>query len=438
MMRKTPDAESGGFDPRILLAFLLCSIGIWLAILGFAAPTPVSPSAALAITKGAAVVPSEFRGDLRQLPQSISPEERKQFIRPLELDIPLPRTKQVVPGAQLQPVIPLQGPLAPMPTPSSSFDGMNFNSNGAGHPPDTVGDVGPNHFVQAVNTSVGIYDKTTGAAITTFTFNSLWQGAGTGTSCDTSHQGDPTVIYIPQYDRFIVADFSWSDIVNGPYYECIAVSKTSNPVTGGWWLFGVRADDAAHPWLSDYPKMGIWPDGLYMSANMFDCLSAGCASASYQEVRLWAFNINDLVSGATLRSVVVDAGPNTFALLPSNYRGTAPPAGSPNYVVGESIVLFAWDVFKFHVDYGIPSNSTFTGPTNVTQGIYTGAASSVPEPTPGNNSDTLADRAMMQNQYRNIGGVESLWVNHTTGTASTATPTGANGHRSMSLVETSR
>ena len=213
--------------------------------------------------------------------------------------------------------------------------------------------------------------------------------------------------------------------MNGPYYECIAVSKTSNPVTGGWWLFGVRADDAAHPWLSDYPKMGIWPDGLYMSANMFDCLSAGCASASYQEVRLWAFNINDLVSGATLRSVVVDAGPNTFALLPSNYRGTAPPAGSPNYVVGESIVLFAWDVFKFHVDYGIPSNSTFTGPTNVTQAIYTGAASSVPEPTPGNNSDTLADRAMMQNQYRNIGGVESLWVNHTTGTASTATPTGA-------------
>ena len=31
---------------------------------------------------------------------------------------------------------------------------------------------------------------------------------------------------------------------------------------------------------------------------------------------------------------------------------------------------------------------------------------------------------MMQNQYRNIAGVESLWVNHTTGTASASTPTG--------------
>lgn len=93
-----------------------------------------------------------------------------------------------------------------MPTPTISFDALNFDTNGAGHPPDTVGDVGPNHFVQAVNTSIGIYNKATGAALTTFTFNSLWLNAGTGTPCDTAHQGDPTVIYSPQYDRFIVAD----------------------------------------------------------------------------------------------------------------------------------------------------------------------------------------------------------------------------------------
>ena len=252
------------------------------------------------------VVPSEFRGDVRDLPQSITPEERKLFHPPLELDLDPPKNKKPLPGAQ--PVIPTQllGPLVPMPTPATSFDGMDFATNGAGHPPDTVGDVGPNHFVQAVNTSIGIYNKTTGAAISTFTFNSLWSGAGTGTPCDTTHNGDPTVVYDPQHDRFIVADFSWTDIKNGPYYECIAVSKTSDPVTGGWWLYAFRADDAAHPWLPDYPKMGIWPDGLYMSANMFDCLDAGCGSATYQEVRVYALNIDDLVNGAVLRSVVVD------------------------------------------------------------------------------------------------------------------------------------
>jgi hypothetical protein len=47
-----------------------------------------------------------------------------------------------------------------MPTPITSFVGLDFNTWGAGHPPDTVGDVGPNHYVQAVNTSVGVYNKT--------------------------------------------------------------------------------------------------------------------------------------------------------------------------------------------------------------------------------------------------------------------------------------
>ena len=338
----------------------------------------------------------------------------------------MPRHKKPLPGAQPEIPAPLPGPLAPMPTPAITFNAMNFTSNGAGHPPDTVGDVGPNHFVQAVNTSMGIYNKTGGPAISTVTLTSLWAGATTGTSCDTSHNGDPTVIYDPQGDRFIVADFAWTSLQNGPYYECIAVSKTSNPVTGGWWLFGFRADDAAHPWLPDYPKMGIWPDGLYMSANMFDCLDSVCGSATAQGVRAYALNLSDLESGAVLRSVVIDVTGATarFSLLPSNYRGTPPPAGRPNFFVGEAVSTFNWEVFKFTPNYVTPASSTFTGPTNVSQTSYTTAAGQVPQPAGGSAIDTLADRAMMQNQYRNIGGVESLWVNHTTGTAAATTPTG--------------
>ena len=64
------------------------------------------------------------------------------------------------------------------------------------------------------------------------TFNTLWAGAGTGTPCDNSHQGDPTVVFDPLGGRFFVADFTWTDIQNGPYWECIAVSKTGDPVAG--------------------------------------------------------------------------------------------------------------------------------------------------------------------------------------------------------------
>ena len=143
--------------------------------------------------------------------------------------------------------------------------------------------------------------------------------------------------------------------------------------------------------------MGIWPDGLYMTTNMFDCIDAACNTAPYQEARVYAFNINDLINGATLHSVVADTSSNVFGLLPSNYRGTPPPAGSPNYVVAESSTLYAWEVYKFHPDYANPGNSTFTGPTNVSQATYVGAADPVSEPG-GNNIDTLSDRAMMQNQ----------------------------------------
>ncbi len=387
----------------------------------------------MTISTGEPVTPAEFNGDMRDLPQYVTQAERDMFSnRPeLEIEIDRPVKKVPLPGAVEPETLPLPDiPFVAMPTPIVTFDAMNFTANGAGWPPDTVGDVGPNHYVQAVNTSVGIYSKT-GTQLSTVTFNTLWTGAGTGTPCDASHDGDPTVIYDPGRDRFIVADFAWTDTQNGPYYECVAVSKTSNPLSGGWWLYAIRADDAAHPYLPDYPKMGIWPDGLYMSTNMFDCLNAGCSSASYQGARAYAFNINKMVNGTALTAndvQFVDMTPagNHFTVLPSNYRGTSPPANTPNYFVGESQTAFAWEVYKFHIDFTTPANTTYTGPTNVSQTTYVTAASSVPNPSPGLNNETLADRMMMQVQYRNISGVESLWVNHTTGTASpgASTPTG--------------
>ena len=306
------------------------------------------------------------------------------------------------------------GPVAPnMPGTTQNFAGLDFNTWGAGWPPDTVGDVGPNNYVEAVNTSVGIYSKT-GTQQAAFTFNTLWSTAGTGTSCDTANQGDPTVVYDPMADRWFVADFSWSNIQNGPYYECVAVSKSGDPVTGGWWFYAIRADDNAHPWLPDYPKMGIWPDGLYMSTNMFDCLTSNCSSANYSGVRVYAFNRTAMEAGAPLQEIVADLGTTPFSLLPSNLRGAAPPLGSLNYFVGESRTAWAFDVYKFHVDWVTPASSTFTGPTSVSQTSY-GCCASVPQAGTSQLLDSLEGRLMMQAQYRNLSGTESLWVSHTVG-----------------------
>src|SRR6266853_4163151 len=178
-MRKNSHSQSGRTNRRIFAAVGLCLIGTWLAMLSFAAPMPASFQPE--IREGERVRPSEFRGDVRNLPHYVTSVQRDTFRRrPPEHDLPVAATKQVLPGVQRPPssatgssTQSVQGPLAPMPGPATSFDGMNYNLNGAGHPPDTVGDVGPNHFVQAVNTSVGIFDKT-GTALATFTFDGLW------------------------------------------------------------------------------------------------------------------------------------------------------------------------------------------------------------------------------------------------------------------------
>jgi hypothetical protein len=370
----------------------------------------------LEIKHGARVAPTVFRGSVRTLPHVPSVRAFLPEREPPEL---LPGQKQPLLGAEAPSRAVTPTSSAPAPNPTVSFNGLDFLNWGAGHPPDTVGDVGPDHVVQAVNTSIGIFSKSGGAPLAAFTFNSLWATAGTGTLCDTTNRGDPTVIYDPKGGRWFVADFAFSGSgTTPPFYECIAVSKTSDPVAGGWYFYAIRTDDAAHPWLPDYPKMGIWPDGLYMTANMFQ-------GNTYEEVRVWAFNRSDLEAGLPVRNVVVDlATPAYFSLMPSNMRTAVgiPPVGRENLLVSESQTDFAFQVWKFHVDYS-GSGSTLTGPTDVTQASY---HFELPYtvPTPANALDALFDRIMMQSQYANIGGAESLWVNHTVRCCGASSPMG--------------
>jgi len=353
-----------------------------------------------------------YAGDIRHLPQGnlVRSEERPEPHAPADT---LPGTPVVDPALQTEPAA------VSAPSTGASFAGLNFAQDGAGWPPDTNGDVGPNHYVQTVNTSVGIFDKSNGSVLYRGTLD--FSAGNTGTPCDNSNQGDPVVVYDPFGDRFIVSDFAWTDATfsTGPFYECFAVSKGPNPVTDGWYFYAWQVESGAS--LPDYPKLGVWPDGIYMSANVF----ASTGSQSFQNVQVWAFDRVAMEAGNPNATGVSFALPRTiggvsvFSLLPSNARSVtgAPPAGAPNYFA--SIYgSYAIRVWKFHVDYATPSNSTFTGPTNAAIASFNVGPSDVPE-LGGNSLDTLTYRLMMQNQYTNIGGRESLWLTHTVGSGGT-------------------
>src|SRR5215831_2031166 len=211
----------------------------------------------------------QFDGDLRQLPQGST----ALMERP-ELEGPEPSPGFYVPPGQSAPSDeggkPPQAPAvgsptlsAPAPPPSSSFEGLSFGANGNGHPPDTNGDVGPAYYIQSINTSIGIFDKTTGNLITAPTFNTFMSQGHFGNLCDTNNFGDPVVLYDTFEDRWVITDFAFtlsgSTVVNPPgAFQCVAVSRSGDPVTGGWNFYSVNTAGG----LGDYPKFGIWPDGL--------------------------------------------------------------------------------------------------------------------------------------------------------------------------------
>ncbi len=348
--------------------------------------------------------------DLRRLPQ-VKP---RKFERP-ELEEPDPEPVEL-PGVPplAAPAPRMNVPLAAAPAPSASFDGLDFATWGAGHPPDPVGDVGPTYFMQAMNTSIGIYSKS-GSQIAAFTFDAFMSQGNFGNLCDTNNFGDPVVLYDTFEDRWIITDFAFEvdgsgNIVNPPgAFQCFAVSKSGDPVSGGWNFYSIHIANG----LGDYPKFGIWPDGLYMSANVFGYPSG----APFQNPRVFALNKAQMYAGApTVQVVTFDAPAADFALLPSNARlqtGT-PPAGSPNYFVSTWQFTNALSVYKFHVDWNRLSTSTFTGPDTPLAATSWPNASVPNAPSLGGNSlDVLQIRGMMQNQYTNFGGVESLWAAHT-------------------------
>ncbi len=400
---------------------ILLVLGLFAGIIGRSAGVLAQTPTGIEATPGPLVYPSSFDGDVRDLPQApLAPTSRwhpsfKLAPASSKFASGLGATDTAVESAPAQ--------VAAMPTPISTFIGLSFNDRcpapsgpfcGQGYPPDTVGDVGHAHYIQSVNTAVGIYNKA-GTLLSSFSYENFWTGAGTGTPCDGNtstprHRGDPTVLYDATTSRWIFSDFAWTDLVNGPYYQCFAVSKTSDPLTGGWWLYALTTSATL---LADYPKVGLWSDGIYMSANMFDITDA-FGNANYAGARVWALNRADMESGAALRSFTSGLSTSYFSLLPSNVRGAMPPAGRPNFFVANSATS-AYNLYVWQYTVAPAwTSAVLSAPTSISQVTYSMPPNTVPE-LGGNALDTIGDRLMMQNQYRNIGGAESLWVTHIVG-----------------------
>jgi hypothetical protein len=294
----------------------------------------------------------------------------------------------------------IQAPAQLAPTAGMDFEGLGSSFLGfAVHaaPPDTNGAVGLSQYVQWVNSSFAIFDKSTGNLISGPTAgNVLWTGFGGG--CETSNDGDPIVTYDKLADRWVFTQFV---VRTQPFMQCVAVSTTPD-ATGSYNRYSFT-----YPNFDDYPKMGVWPDAYYLTFNMFNGNTFVGADAC-------AYDRTAMLNGQAATQICFQQGSSVGGLLPSDVDGlTSPPGGSPNYMVffgSNSLQLF-----KFHVDFVTPGNSTFTGPTSIPVMPFTPLCNGgrcVPQPGVTQLLDTLADRLMYRLAYRNFGDHESLVVNH--------------------------
>jgi hypothetical protein len=392
--------------PWLGLLFVLPALLLGLLALsaygrGTVQAQPQQPPVVQGPTIGAPVTPYVMNTDLRDLPVTDGAEG------PLS-PVPLRYTPGTEPKGSAPQLAGWRDPVAQtsfgagqMPDPIANFAGLGPNGY---VPPDTNGDVGPNHYIQTVNVRLAVFNKSTGAIMAgPFTFNDFF--TGTGTICDTNNAGDPVVVYDRLADRWVITDFAF---VGGgttpPYYECVAVSQTGDPVGGGWYFYAFLISNTA---LNDYPKIGVWPDAYYVTFNMFLA-----PSFDWDGVTVWALERAEMLNGSAAATVEFALGPDTGygSLMPANMQST-PPAGAPNYVASVE-PLDKFQLWEFDVDWVTPANSTFTGPTVLNIADFA-IAQSVPQLGTGALLDSLSFRPMMQLQYREVNGVESLWLNHT-------------------------
>jgi hypothetical protein len=333
-----------------------------------------------------------------------APRQEGERVHPVH---PLPRPHH--PGSSTSSPPPQSGSVVPpfVPETNLSFDGVGQGFTGPGGtftvnsaPPDTVGDVGPNHYVQMVNTDFAIFNKSGTPIFGPVPSNTLWSGFGGG--CQSNNDGDGTVLYDPIADRWVIAQFSVSTT---PFLECVAVSQTPDP-TGAWYRYAFQYTN-----FPDYPKMGVWPDAYYETFNMFNA-----AGTSYLGAQVCAYDRTKMLAGQAATQQCFSTSTTYGGLLPADLDGSRlPPSGAPNFLLALGATNTTLAYWKFHVDWTTPASTTFTGPSTIAVASYSeacGGGTCVPQGGVSQQLDSLGDRLMFRLAYRNFSDHEAVVANH--------------------------
>jgi len=355
---------------------------------------------------------------VRDLPPA--PPPTGEEVNPLQVDpealpplIPIPQTT-IDPAVQLiQPIDNLLQLSTPI---------VNVLGQGGANPNDTNGDVGPNDYVQMINSQFRIYDKQGAPRGPARAISFLWTSADpTDTSeCATQNAGDPIVLYDNLADRWLLSQFARElnpdGTRTGGGFLCFAISQTADP-TGNYYLYQFQTVR-----FPDYFKIGAWPDGYYVSANLN---GPNTAMAN-------VYDRANMLNGNPAGSVEFEVPTlvnNLDALIPSDVDGkTNPPPGTPNFMYRQRDAAVApggigvdrLELFALSVNWTTPGLSLLVGPIDIpitpfdsTTCGYVFPPLCIPQPGTGQLLDAIPYWGMYRLAYRNYGTHEVLAGNFT-------------------------
>jgi hypothetical protein len=336
-------------------------------------------------------------------------------------------------------------PVAPaIPGTLANFEGLsnqdNFNIFGFRvNPPDPVGDVGPNHYVEMINLVFGVFSKTGTKLLGPVDTGTLWAGFPIEDCIDPS--GDPIVVYDQFVDRWILTQFTTRGFddqgnFNGlPFYNCIAISATGDP-TGAYFRYAYITDlpgsDSA--FFPDYPKYGVWKDSYLMTSRDF-------GSNGEYGISVYGLEKNKMVAGDPnaravhffLDSAFIPLALIGDGLLPPDVDGNKPPppqakapiVGTQDDGAGYGATFDALNIWDFDVKWkATPSASIELAeqlPTASFDSIFPcvgppGSRDCLPQPgitNPTQFLDILSyrQRPTYRLTYRNFTNHEALFTN---------------------------
>jgi len=284
-------------------------------------------------------------------------------------------------------------------------DGINVNQSGS-VPPDPVGAIGKDHFVQMVNgggSVVLITDKDGNTTTAPFSSNTFWG------SVNSSGAGDPMILWDQLAERWFLLELG-NDLTS----MLLAISDTADPA-GEYTAYKINA-----PSLPDYPKIAIWPTGYYVTTNEF----------TDNEIPTYVIDREAMIAGDTdlnfqrVLGIPKFGGTNAFQVAGAvHWSGmVAPPENSPMMAI--RIHDDAWgagadriEIFEFIPDFDNPNNTVVNGPIQLPTAAFDadlcpgGDIFSCITQGNGSQMSVLQQVIMFRPQYRNFGSHESVVLN---------------------------